>query len=276
MVVSVTLTFIAGRVLDSNENSYRWILALTGIAGFVSTILLSRIKIQEPVVDPPVGRKQISFKDALTDPIKRSLKLMKENKAFAAFERSFSIYGMGYIMMQPIIPIYMVDKLQLSYTNNFLAKGILSQVGMLFLAPLFGRLHDKMHPFKYIGYSFALLMLFPILFVLSSLWAGESVVAVIVVFIAYTIFGLAMTGVNMAWNMSSIFFAGNDDAAMYQSVHVTLTGVRGLIAPVLGFILLKGLGIESVFIVAAGFLALASFMSFKDYRLLRKSFLPNL
>lgn len=163
----------------------------------------------------------------------------------------------------------MVDKLQLSYTNNFLAKGILSQLGMLFLAPLFGKLHDKMHPFKYIGFSFALLMLFPLLFVLSSLWAGESVIAVIIVFIAYTIFGLAMTGVNMAWNMSSIFFAGDEDAAMYQSVHVTLTGVRGLIAPVLGFALLRLIGIEAVFYVAAGFLALASYMSFRDYRRLR-------
>jgi predicted MFS family arabinose efflux permease len=140
---------------------------------------------------------------------------------------------------------------------------------MLFLAPLFGRLHDKMHPFKYIGLSFALLMLFPILFVISSLWAGESVIAVLIVFIAYTIFGLAMTGVNMAWNMSSIFFAGDDDAAMYQSVHVTLTGVRGLVAPVLGFVLLRLIGIEAVFVVAAGFLGLASFMSFRDYKRLK-------
>jgi MFS family permease len=269
MAVSIAITFIGGRVLDTQESSFRWILALTGLAGFISTVVHSRIKIQEPVVDPVSRRKKVKFMDALKDPIHRSLTLMKQNKAFAAFERSFSIYGMGYIMMQPIIPIYMVDKLQLSYTNNFLAKGILSQVGMLFLAPLFGRLHDKMHPFKYIGLSFALLMLFPILFVISSLWAGESVIAVLIVFIAYTIFGLAMTGVNMAWNMSSIFFAGDDDAAMYQSVHVTLTGVRGLVAPVLGFVLLRLIGIEAVFVVAAGFLGLASFMSFRDYKRLK-------
>lgn len=269
MAVSVVLTFVAGRILDTHESSFRVILVVTGIAGFISSMLLSRIKIQEPVVEFPLQRKKLKFTEALMDPIKRSVALMKENRPFACFERSFSIYGMGFIMMQPIIPIYMVDKLQLSYTNNFLAKGILSQLGMLFLAPLFGRLHDKMHPFKYIGFSFALLMLFPLLFVLSSLWAGESVVAVIIVFIAYTIFGLAMTGVNMAWNMSSIFFAGDEDAAMYQSVHVTLTGVRGLIAPLLGFTLLRLLGIESVFIVAAGFLALASLMSLRDYHRLR-------
>ena len=73
----------------------------------------------------------------------------------------------------------------------------------------------------------------------------------------------------MAWNMSSIFFAGTQDAAIYQSVHVTLTGVRGLLAPVLGFVLLRMISIEAVFIVAAGFLGMASFMSFKDYHKLK-------
>jgi hypothetical protein len=91
------------------------------------------------------------------------------------------------------------------------------------------------------------------------------VLAVIIVFIAYTIFGIAMAGVNLSWNMSSIFFAGKEDASMYQSVHVTMTGIRGLIAPVLGFSLLKILGLNSVFFVAAGFLGLASIMSMRDY-----------
>jgi predicted MFS family arabinose efflux permease len=211
-------------------------------------------------------KEKLDWRKILLDPIHRSLHLLKENKAFAAFERSFSIYGMGFIMMQPIIPIYMVDKLNLSYTNNFLAKGVLSQIGLLLLSPIIGKLHDRMHPFRFISASFALLMVFPILFVISSLWAGEPVVAVVIVFIAYTIFGVAMAGINVAWNMSSIFFAGKDDASMYQSVHVTMTGIRGMIAPVLGFALLKLVGLTSVFIVAAGFLATASLISLRDYK----------
>ncbi|MDD2423797.1 MAG: MFS transporter [Candidatus Cloacimonetes bacterium] len=263
--VSIALTYVAGRLLDNSENSFRWILAITGAAGFISCFLLSRIKINQPLIDIGLRKPKIKLRDVFLDPILRTRTLLKENKPFACFERSFTLYGMGFIMMQPIIPIYMVDKLQLSYTNNFMAKGILSQIGMLLLSPVLGKLHDKMHPLKYIGFSFALLMVFPLLFVLSSIWAGESAIAVAIVFLAYSIFGVAMTGVNMAWNMSSIFFAGTQDAAMYQSVHVTLSGVRGLMAPVLGFALLRLVSIESVFIVAAGFLATASFMSFRDY-----------
>jgi len=110
------------------------------------------------------------------------------------------------------------------------------------------------------------LMVFPLLFVVSSLWAGESILPVVIVFIAYFIFGVAMTAVNVSWNMSSIFFAGKEDASMYQSVHVTMTGIRGLIAPALGFALLRIFNITAVFVVAAGFLGTASLISMRDYR----------
>ena len=267
MIVSIAVTFLGGRLLDVQEQSFRWILVATGFCGFISCAVLSLIRIQDPVGHP--NCEPLAWRQQLFDPIKRTLTLLKENKQFAAFERSFSIYGMGFIMMQPIIPIYLVDKLKLSYTNNFLAKGILSQVGLLLLSPLIGKIHDRMHPFKFISRSFALLMVFPLLFVVSSLWAGESIIPVVIVFIAYFIFGVAMTAVNVSWNMSSIYFAGNDEASMYQSVHVTMTGIRGLIAPILGFTLLRVFNITAVFVVAAGFLGWAAAISYRDYNRLK-------
>jgi MFS family permease len=268
MLVSVLFTYGAGRLLDINELSFRWILIATGFCGFVSCAVLSLIRIQD--LSEPRDCPKIQWRKQLFDPIKNTLELLKKNKPFAAFERSFSIYGMGFIMMQPIIPIYLVDKLHLSYTSNFLAKGVLSQVGMLFLSPLIGKIHDRMHPFKFISRSFALLMVFPLLFISSTLWIGTGVWPVVIVFVSYLIFGVAMTAVNVAWNMGSIFFAGEEDASIYQSVHVTMTGIRGLIAPVLGFTLLKLLGITAVFLVAAGFLGLASLISWRDHQVMSR------
>lgn len=262
--VSVVLTFIAGRLLDVREDSFRLILVVTGIVGFASAAILALIRIQEPVVKRDC--QKLNWKQTLLEPIGGTLRLLKENKAFAAFERSFSIYGMGFIMMQPIIPIYLVDKLQLTYTANFLAKGIVSQLGMLLLSPLIGKLHDRMHPFRFMSAAFGLLMVFPLLFVASSLVQGESVLPVVIVFLAYLIFGIAMAGVNITWNMGSIYFAGDSDASIYQSVHVTMTGIRGLIAPVLGYTLLKVFSLTMVFVVAAGFFLAAALVSLRDYR----------
>jgi hypothetical protein len=45
-----------------------------------------------------------------------------------------------------------------------------------------------------------------------------------------------------------------------------MTGIRGLIAPVLGFVLLKVFSLTMVFVVAAGFFLAASLVSLRDYR----------
>ena len=268
MAFSVLITFTAGRLLDTHEQSFRWIMVATGIAGFFSCVMLSRIKVKEKRAHP--REEALGFRARMKEPLTRSVALLKKNRQFAAFERSFSIYGMGFIMMTPVIPIFLVDILKLSYTANFLSKGILSQAGMLFLSPLLGKLHDRMHPFRFISLFFGVLMFFPLLIIVSSLFADQPVISTVLVFVAYLIFGLAMTGINIAWNMSSIFFAGTEDASMYQSVHVSMTGIRGLIAPVLGLVLMRTFGIKAVFFVAAGFLATASIVSYRDWRKLKQ------
>jgi hypothetical protein len=173
---------------------------------------------------------------------------------------------MGFIMVQPVLPIYLVDMLKLTYTGNFIAKGVISQIPILILSPYLGKWHDRLHPFRFICFFFGLLALFPALIIASALTLKWHLLSVGLVYLAFAIFGVAMAGVNIAWNMGSIFFAGKEDASMYQSVHVTMTGIRGILAPMLGLLLLKTLGIISVFAVAVGFLMLASYLSWRDYR----------
>jgi MFS family permease len=264
LVITVGFTFLAGRLLDIHEQSYRLILAMTALAGFISALLLSFVKIQEP--EQQAKRPAADWISSLRDPLKQTLALLKANKPFASFERSFSIYGMGFIILQPVLPIFLVDMLKLSYTGNFVAKGIISQLPMLFLSPYLGKWHDKLHPFRFISVFFGLLALFPLLILLSSLTLKWHLASVVIVYLAYLVFGLAMTGVNIAWNMGSIFFAGQEDAGVYQSVHVTLTGIRGIAAPLLALLLLNTLGLTSVFIASACFLITASCVSWKEFR----------
>lgn len=262
-LISMILTYVAGRILDINENSFHVILVSAGIAGFLSALTLSFIKFDKNYQKPNLER--MSHRDFAFTPIKRMMEILKTNKEFAKFERNFSAYGMGFIIMQPVLPIYMVQTLQLNYTSNFLAKGILSQMGVLLLSPILGKLHDKFHPHKFTALSFGSLALFPALFLLSGMMPTRFG-AILLVNIAFVFFGVAMTGVNLSWNMGTIYFAGKGESPMYQSVHVTLTGIRGVVAPLLGLILLRLFGIFSVFIFAFCALLFASWLSYRDYK----------
>jgi hypothetical protein len=46
--------------------------------------------------------------------------------------------------------------------------------------------------------------------------------------------GIADSGGVLAWNLGHNDFAKDHNASHYMGVHVTLTGIRGLIAPFLG------------------------------------------
>jgi MFS family permease len=262
-LISMILTYFAGRLLDINENSYHMILITAGIAGFLSALALSLVKFDENYQKPNVGK--MTPRDFAFTPIKRMLEILKTNKEFAKFERNFSAYGMGFLIMLPVMPIYMVQTLKLNYTSNFLAKGILSQLGVLLLSPVLGKLHDKFHPHKFTALSFGSLALFPAFFLVSGMM-HDRFWAILMVNVAFVFFGVAMTGVNLSWNMGTIYFAGKGESPMYQSVHVTLTGIRGVIAPLLGLVLLRLFGIFSVFIFALGALILASWLSYRDYK----------
>ncbi|MDP8233151.1 MAG: MFS transporter [Candidatus Zophobacter franzmannii] len=255
----LVLSYFIGRLLDWNENLFRVTIAVSAICGFINCMILSSIKIEKKDTGKPKERYN------LLTPLIRTVEILRTNKPFAHFQRNFTFYGMGFIMMQPALPIYLVDKLQLSYTHNFVGKIILANIGLLLLSPLLGKKHDSFHPFKFTSMAFGGLIVLPVSILISSLF-GPSTTAVAIVFVGFFLFSIAMAGINMAWNMSSIHFAGNDDSSMYQSVHVTITALRGVLAPLLSLFLINTFGVMTVFAVAIGFLALASIFSYLDYR----------
>ncbi|MDA3838790.1 MAG: hypothetical protein PF574_07400 [Candidatus Delongbacteria bacterium] len=111
--------------------------------------------------------------------------------------------------------------------------------------------------------SFLTLSIFPLTLFISSFTPVN--VAIILVFVAYFIYSFGMAGVNITWNISSIFFAGKEDSSMYQSIHVSATGIRGLLAPLLGLFIYRSFGIQLVFFVSFLFIFTASITSYLSY-----------
>jgi hypothetical protein len=46
--------------------------------------------------------------------------------------------------------------------------------------------------------------------------------------------GMAFAGGKLGWNLGHNDFASDDKSTLYMGIHVTLTGIRGLIAPLVG------------------------------------------
>lgn len=271
-LIGMLLSYPAGKILDINSENYRYIFLISAIFSFMGSFILAFAPKKEKIVKSTKEKKRKeTITEILLSPINRTYKLLKKNREFARFQMNYTLYGMGFISMAPVIPIFMVDHLKLSFTTSFLAKAIISQVGMFLLSPVFGMIHDKLHPHKFTFYAFGIFTMFPGFFLLSAFALSYSeTLAVIFLFLAYLVFGVGMSGINVSWNMSSIYFAGKEDASMYQSVHVTFTGVRGLLAPLMSLVMLRFFGIKAVFFISILFLIAASLSSFKGFLVCKK------
>ncbi|MBD3237271.1 MAG: hypothetical protein GF330_11240 [Candidatus Eisenbacteria bacterium] len=170
---------------------------------------------------------------SMRDSIALVTRILREDHRFRRFERNFFIYGIAFLSLLPVVPLFLVHDLGLDYRQIGLAKGLMGQAGMLLFPPLLGRMLERIKPVRFSTRVFAFLGLFPALLICAGLVPG--LLRLPLVFAAFTAWGIGMSGVALAWHLSSIEFAGEEDSSAYQSVHLVLTGVRGGFAPLLGF-----------------------------------------
>jgi len=235
-------SLVAGYFLDINQNLFRLIFFIVGILGALACLILGII--------PTPHREQHPFEN----PVKLVSRIFKKNNQFFHFEMNFFVYGSAFLLLLPVVPIYLVDVMNMSYKQISIARGVLGKIGIAIFSPLTGRFHDKHEPFTYAAMLFGLLALYPILLAVSSS-LGLSVV-----YLAFLFFSFAMAGVLITWNIGSIYFAEPNREVAYQSVHLTMTGVRGIIAPVIGWMIMSFADFHTAFIVSAVIFIIAAYL----------------
>ncbi len=257
--VIVLFAWLAGYLLDINENWFRHIFALVAIFGLLASLFFARTRIVKPA---PQNLKPVNLHDFLLGPISRSIEVLKDNPLFRTFEINYFIYGLAYMMILPVIPKFMVDAVGMNYSQMFISKSVIAKLGILFLAPLAGKLHDLLNPGKFSCISYFVISFYPLTLLVASFYTDLSMAPYLVMF-AFFFNGIAMAGINVSWNIGSIYFAGPDEAPMFQSVHVTLTGVRAVFGPVIGFLVMILFNYQAVFILATLVFITAAIFSLK-------------
>jgi len=269
-VAVIAATLFAGYALHNNANAYHWLFAAAGILGFISSTALARAK---PRRSPFLGQRTLFLRrtpfrkvlhDSVIVPLRNNWAILRENRPFMLFERNFMLYGLAFMILLPIVPIFLVERLAIQYDQVGIALGIFSQAGTLVLLPIFGAIYDRLHPVSFSRWVFFILGFFPLTLLfcipLSSLTGGDPVVWA---FIAYLIFGFGMAGVHIVWMLAAIFFARTEDSAPYSGIHVTLVGVRGLIGPLAGYVINEIWGAYVVFIIGTALFWLATLLMWK-------------
>jgi hypothetical protein len=192
-------------------------------------------------------------------------RILRENPAFARFERNFMIYGIAFMIVLPVLPLYVVLGLHMDYGQLSSAKGIWSQVGLVVFSPVLALALAELQPLRFTGRAFLVLAGYPALLLVSTFFT-RSPRGPEWVYAALLVYSIAMAGVNLSWSLGSMHFAGGDDASTYQGIHVAMTGLRGALAPTFGWIIYSAFGARAVFAVSSALFTTAGILMLKQHR----------
>lgn len=256
------LSWPLGRFLDAAPDNWRWLFLGAALFGLVDRLIWHRMPenpaaaYQRPALSSPEWMGRIPTWHQLAQPVRRMRDVLDRNRDFARWEGQFMIYGLAFFIISTVQPSYLVEGLGLSYSQISVGQLALLRLGGALTLPVMGFFHDRYNPAKFCARVFLLLAFFPLLLSLC-IWLPAGL-RLYPFYAAFLLQGMAMSGVAVAWSMSSLVFAGDEDGALYQGIHVTLTGFRGLLGPLLGLLIMQTLGWSAAFWIAGSLLFVAA------------------
>lgn len=254
-VAMLLSTFVAGLLLDINPNSYKIFYPIVGILAIVSIFQLTKIKFiqKEEVVNTPLWK-------SLHQSFIRIFQILKNNRAFRHLEMGFMIYGFAWMSTHTVITIFYERALHLNYSSVAFYNNAYNIVAIIFL-PFFGKIIGKRDPRRFGIITFGSQMMFILFTALTEYYSGYTEVFGLKIYymllMAVFFNGLFMGSMPILWGIGSSYFCQPDEAADYQSVHLFLTGVRAMLAPVIGIKLYEWAGFSYTYVTGIVLLLVA-------------------
>ncbi len=225
----VALAIAIGPILDMNAQAWRWLFPVAATFGMASVFFQTRITIKEMDTSLPVDMPN-TVKDKVLRPWHECMKLVGRRPDFACFQWGVMLCGFALMLMKPVEPV-IFELLGLTYTDLAVAVLICKGLGYILTSNLWARWMNEVNIYVFTSLIFTF-------WALSYFFLMTSLFAVYSLYVAYFIYGVCLAGNHLSWNLAGPIFAKDDDSSLFTSFSVAMVGIRGLIGPSLGSLLL--------------------------------------
>jgi len=278
-VVSVVTALSAAAICDRDPASYRFIYPVVAVFGLVAVWLARRIHIRgerselrrdlRPPADPDLRRGLVEpfSLTALVSPghvFGQMVRVLREDRRFTLYCIAQLFTGFANLMTISIIAVVVTRDLEFGNAWGFwVSTALLVAVPQLAVLGSLGRWGGLFDRVGILGFrvinvccwvASILAAMFASLVAVNADWFGPiSLPVAVALFAARALFyGLARGGGALAWYIGHLHFADAQKAEIYMGIHVSLTGLRGIIAPLGGILLWQTIG-WPVWLIALAF-----------------------
>lgn len=258
-IIMLVVTFAYGFLLDADNFAFTYILPVTGILAILSVFVLSFISYP----DNEGNHTSTGVFDSVANSIREMKNILVKNVPYRHFELGFMLYGFSFMISVTVITIYFYDGLNLNYSSVAFYRNAYNILAIVLL-PYFGKLLGNIDPRKFAALTYVSIALY-IFFVLLTTYLPYNFqfydITIYYTLILYILFhGIFAASMVLLWNIGSAYFCAPKEAGTYQSLHLSLTGLRAIAAPLLGVLSYEIFGFRVTFALAILFLVFAMWL----------------
>lgn len=233
---------VIGRCLDIDPMTYRIIFPVLALIGLIGVFCYGRIPFRRQRQHLAVEQANDSVAGPSLSPMVIA-QVLKEDRWYRGYMACMFTMGLGNLMLHPILAIALTDEFNVGYQAGISIATVIPLVVMTLAIPFWSRRLQRMHVIHFRAvhvWSFVVVSVFVLL--------GIALHQIAFLYLAAVATGVGWGGGALAWSLGHQHFAPKDRDAEYMGVHITLTGIRGVIGPIMGvqlYILLSRAGLQT-------------------------------
>lgn len=215
-----------GVAINMHPGAFRWLYPAAGLLGLAGAWIYKRLRVRRH--GELLRRELEDDSGSLVNPL-RLRRLILEDAGFRRYMTAMFVFGIGNLMVMAPLVVMLKDRFALDALTSVLIVSSIPFLLMPVCVPMWSRLLDRVHIVRYRAvHSWAFVA------ATTTLLVAALTMQVWLLFIAAILKGVAISGGVLGWNLGHHDFATPERAGQYMSVHTTLTGIRGICAPLIG------------------------------------------
>jgi hypothetical protein len=218
---------LVGWALERHIIDARWLYGGGAAAGLLGAWLYRAMRVRREFRLLAAETASAAHSEPFS--LKMLTEILRQDPSYREYMLWMGIFGAGNLILTAQLVLVFSEQLHLNSATQIGLLAVVPLITQPIFLPWWARLFDGSHVVRYrsrqgwaIVAATAAMCLGVFLDKHGVLWCGA------------VLLGAAQAGANLGWNLGHNDFASIGRAQHYMGVHVTLTGVRGGIAPPLG------------------------------------------
>ncbi|MHC4910788.1 MAG: MFS transporter [Planctomycetota bacterium] len=228
-IILTLVGVVVGLVMTRNQDAYRYLYPAAAGIGLIGTCFYAGLRVRG-------HRALIAAERAGHESTQRSRispqvlwRVLLTDRHYRRYMMWMFVFGTGNIMVGAPLVILLKERFDMGILAGILVTSALPTLFMSISLPLWSGLLNRMHIVRFRAIHAWSFISATVCFAIGAV-AGIPAL----LFVGAVAKGIAFGGGVLGWNLGHHDFAPPEQASNYMGVHVTLTGIRGLIAPAAG------------------------------------------